>query len=246
MSSPSADQLGRGAALDERQRLAPARGHVVAVLPPGELELGLRERESGQVLVGEVLTGGQPAGEVHQRGAVHQRVVDVEERRRGQVGRRGRRRGSAWRPARGSLRDGDLGAGFPGELLLRAVGCRSRSRPLPGSGHGYNFRSPDGDTGGVDRQVELLTREGCPMCLAAATRLAAAGRRAGFRADSDRCGRRRGGGGIGPARRVRRPASGGVAGRCRTQLLGGRRGPGCGRDLACEMRIECIPAEQIW
>ena len=45
------DQLGRGAALNKGQRLASARGDVFAVLPPGELEFGLREREPGQVLV---------------------------------------------------------------------------------------------------------------------------------------------------------------------------------------------------
>ena len=86
-------QLGRRAALDEGQRLAPAGGDVVAVLPAGQLKLGLRVGESAQVAVGEVLAGGQAAGEVHQRRAVHQRVVDVEERRRGQIGRRG---GRAW------------------------------------------------------------------------------------------------------------------------------------------------------
>lgn len=76
------------AAFDERQGLAPAGGDVVAVLLAGHLELGLRVREPGQVGVFEVVAGGQAAGEVHQRRSVHQRVVDVEERGRGEVGRR--------------------------------------------------------------------------------------------------------------------------------------------------------------
>ena len=115
---------------------------------------------------------------MHQRGAVHQRVVDVEERRRGQVGwrcRRARRGAQFQQPLRS-----DLGAGFPGELLLRAVRVVVADLALSGSGHGYNIRSPDGDTDGVDRQVELLTRDGCPMCLAAATRLAELAAELGF------------------------------------------------------------------
>ena len=52
-----------------------------------DLKLGLRVDESDHVAVGEVLAGGQPAGEMHQRRALHQGVVDVEERGGGQVDR---------------------------------------------------------------------------------------------------------------------------------------------------------------
>src|SRR6478672_7423715 len=121
-------QLRGGAALDERQRLAPARGHVLAVLTPRELELGLRVYESAQIAVGEVLAGGQTAGEVHQRRAVHERVVDVEERCRGQIRRRGRRGGDGLDLEVG---DGGRGTGLAGERLLSSldVGC-------PAVGHG--------------------------------------------------------------------------------------------------------------
>ena len=87
-------EFGGGPALDEGERLAPARRDVVAVLLAGELKLGLRVAESGQIPVGEVLPGGEAAGEVHQRGALDEGVVDVEERGRRQVrrGRRGRGR----------------------------------------------------------------------------------------------------------------------------------------------------------
>src|SRR6202043_1261900 len=82
------DQLIGAAALDERQRLTPARGNIVAVLAAGELKLRLRVSKSHQIAVREVLPRGQPTREMHQRGPVHQRVVDIEERGRSQIGRR--------------------------------------------------------------------------------------------------------------------------------------------------------------
>ena len=130
---------------------------------PDELELGLRVDESAQIAVGEVLAGGQAAGEVHQRRAVHERVVDVEERRGGQIGRRGRRGGDGLDLEVG---DGGLGAGLAGQRLFSGLDVGS-----PGFGHGINSKSPGGDTCGVNRQVELLTREGCTICSGAATRL---------------------------------------------------------------------------
>ncbi|GFM18480.1 glutaredoxin-like domain (DUF836) [Mycobacterium sp. PO1] len=61
---------------------------------------------------------------------------------------------------------GDVRAGLAGEPLRVERDLRST-----GIGHGYNIRTPGGDTGEVDRQVRLLTREGCPMCATAAGRL---------------------------------------------------------------------------
>src|SRR5215218_3325800 len=84
------DEFRGRPSLDERQRLAPACGDVVAVLPAGELELGLCVRESGQIAVGEVLARRQSAREVNQRRPLHERVVDVEERGSSQVRRRRR------------------------------------------------------------------------------------------------------------------------------------------------------------
>ncbi len=86
-------QFGGRSTLDEGQRLAAALGDVVAVLPAGQLELGLGVDELPHVAVTEVLAGGQTTAEVHQRGSLHQRVVDIEEGRGGQVDRRRRRRG---------------------------------------------------------------------------------------------------------------------------------------------------------
>ena len=80
-------QLGRGAALDEGQRLAPALGDVGAVLPARHLEFGLCVHELPDLAVPEVLAGSQAATEVHQRRALHEGVVDIEEGRGGQVGR---------------------------------------------------------------------------------------------------------------------------------------------------------------
>ena len=115
---------------------------------------------------------------------MHQRVVDVEERRRGQVGV-AVPEGSTWRPVPDSPLRSDLGAGFPG-VLLRAVRVVVADLALSGSGHGHNIRLPlDGDTDGVDRQVELAHARRMPDATGRA------GRRTGFRARSDRCGCRR-------------------------------------------------------
>ncbi|PQM46433.1 hypothetical protein C1Y40_03399 [Mycobacterium talmoniae] len=81
-------QLRGGAALDERQPLAPAGGDVVAVFPSDQLKLGLRVHEPRHVAVGEVVARRQAPAEVQQRGPLHQGVVHVEERGGGQIDRR--------------------------------------------------------------------------------------------------------------------------------------------------------------
>ena len=82
------DQLLDRAALDEGKRFAPTGGDVVAVLLAEQLKLGLRVDESEHVAIGEVVARGQPAAEMHRGGALHQRVIHVEERGGGQVDRR--------------------------------------------------------------------------------------------------------------------------------------------------------------
>jgi len=68
---------------------------------------------------------------VHQRRAVHERVVDVEERRRGQIRRRGRRGGDGLDLEVG---DSGRGAGLAGELLLSSLDVGS-----PDFGHGLTL-----------------------------------------------------------------------------------------------------------
>ena len=196
------DEFRGGPALDERQRLAPARGDVVAVLPAGELELGLRVGESGQIAVGEVLAGGQSAREVHQRRALHERVVDVEERGRGQIRRR--RGGARPRPRRGARRRPRRWRRRPTPARrLRHHRERAPLNPrtpgLPDTG----CREPS--AGGVADQAGCIAvradrgaaRPSWPTSSVSTDghRRRRRGRRGGFRA----------------ARRVRRPAAGGAA-----------------------------------
>ena len=99
---------------------------------------------------------------------MHQRVVDVEERRRGQVRRRGRRGGGG---IDRQIRDSRFGAGLTGQRLFPEV---------DGIGHRNNPKSRPSDTWVVNRRVELLTREGCTICTGAATRLAQLSDELGF------------------------------------------------------------------
>jgi hypothetical protein len=130
------------------QRFATAGGDVVAVLSAEYLELGLRVDESEDVAIGEVLSGGQAAPEVDQRRALHQGVVDVEERRRGQV--------DGWLLRAGGLVCQDvfqrpLGAGVGGRrlemLLSGVVFCVEAgldTARAAGSGHGSTLSGRTG------------------------------------------------------------------------------------------------------
>ena len=58
---------------------------VVGVLLAGDLELGLRPHHIEDVAVPKVVVRHQATSEVHDRGAVHECVVDVEECGRGEI-----------------------------------------------------------------------------------------------------------------------------------------------------------------
>ena len=73
-------------ALDESERGVLGLRHVAGVFERQHPEAQLLPGEPGQVTGREVLAGGEAAGEPVDRGALHHRVVDVEERRRGRVG----------------------------------------------------------------------------------------------------------------------------------------------------------------
>ena len=146
--------LGDRPAGDERQRvLADGVDVVGAALVAGDAELGLLPDEPGHVAGGEVLAGGQAAGEPEERGAHHHRVVDVEERRAGRVGVR--------RPAGG----GDVGGGGGGGagdvraglLVGQGLGARgpaaaqrhvaARGPPSDRSAHWADDSDPSGAVG---------------------------------------------------------------------------------------------------
>ena len=84
---------------DEGQRGLLGQRHVTGVLPGQQPEPELLPGEPGQVGGGEVVAGGEPTGEPVDRGALHHRVVHVEERRGGRV-RCGDRGQVGLRPAR--------------------------------------------------------------------------------------------------------------------------------------------------
>ena len=174
-----------------------------------------------RVAVGEVLAGGQSAGEMHQRRALHHGVVDVEEGGRGQIRRR---RLWAGFVDFDQVRDSGLGAGIAcqrlhGGLVTIANGHMSTLR--------HRFVSI---LVAVNRaQVVLLTRQGCSPLRTDRGTARRAGARAGVRPHDHRrryggCQRR-----FRTARRVRRPAAGGAARRPRAQLLGARRAQIAGR-----------------
>ena len=81
---------------DEGERGLLRLRDVVRVLVAPDAEDRLAEREHEQVLGGEQVACGQPAGEVVDGGAPHHRVVDVEERRGRRIGV-----GARHRPGRG-------------------------------------------------------------------------------------------------------------------------------------------------
>ena len=154
ISSPSSSSSATGVPGDERQGRACA---------PRRRARGSRRRRSGsrpasrrprQVSRGEELAAVQPAGEVEDAGALHHRVVDVEERGRGRVefggsgsgggsgvrmcrgvlGRRPRRRRPPGRDARGCSCRGAaavLRRSPPWQSLYRRAASRHRSRRVP-------------------------------------------------------------------------------------------------------------------
>ena len=92
ISSLSWRSSSHRATLDEGQRRLPRLGHVTAVLAGQQPEPELAHAEPDQVAGGEVLAGGEAAGEVVDRRALHHRVVDVEEAGRAGVQRSARAR----------------------------------------------------------------------------------------------------------------------------------------------------------
>ena len=194
-----------------------------------QLKLGLRVDETAQIAVGEVLAGGQAAGEVHQRRAVHQRVVDVEERRGGQIGRRGRRGG---RPRSASSVTAASALASPAERLFSSLDLGS-----PGFGHGLTVGHRGGDTCGVKRRVELLTREGCTICSGAATRLRQLADELGFELRITDVDAVAAGGRFGAACRVRRSAAGGAAWTAPSTVIGRSMSPGCARILRSDKEV---------
>jgi glutaredoxin len=89
-----------------------------------------------------------------------------------------------WRGRRGGcgfdhqIGDGGLGTGLTGELLFDSVDGLDVG--TPGFGHESTVIHRGSDTCGVNRRVELLTREGCTICSGAATRLAELADELGF------------------------------------------------------------------
>ena len=117
-----AAQFLRRPSLHERQRLLAAARDVVRVLLAGDPELHLLPGELEQIGLAEVVPRDQTPGEMDDRGALHHRVVDVEERRRGQIARRGGR-GLGFDPgldlglgARLVQRQCGVGAGLTGQV----------------------------------------------------------------------------------------------------------------------------------
>ena len=162
---------------------------------------------------------------MHQRRPLHQRVVDVEERGRGQIGRRCRRGRRASPSAR--CVDSGLGAGVAGQRLhggFVTIADAARRQHVRHPNAGYLMREP--------AQVVLLTRQGCSLCERAAATARRAGRRARLRADDHRRRRRGRGGRSRAAGRVRRPAAGGAARRRASTATGSSTSPGCGPILA--------------
>ena len=85
-------ELGDGVAGDEAERGVAGVGDVLGVLDADDPEVGLLPGGAEDVAGGEELAPVQPAGQVEDAGALHDGVVDVEERRRRRV-RRGVERG---------------------------------------------------------------------------------------------------------------------------------------------------------
>jgi hypothetical protein len=81
------DELGDGLTGDEGQGLLAVGADVLGRALAAEPELQLLPDEPAHVRAGEEVPGGQAAGEVEDRRAHHHGVVDVEERRRREVGR---------------------------------------------------------------------------------------------------------------------------------------------------------------
>jgi hypothetical protein len=79
-------QLTDRVPLDEGQRGRPGLGDVLGVLDTGDAEVHLLPDRAEDVAGREELAAMQPAREVEDRRALHDRVVDVEERRRRDVG----------------------------------------------------------------------------------------------------------------------------------------------------------------
>jgi hypothetical protein len=67
-------------ALRERERRLTGLVHVLGVLAADEAELRLLPGEAAEVASGEELARIQTSGQMKDRGALHDRVVDVEER----------------------------------------------------------------------------------------------------------------------------------------------------------------------
>ena len=84
------DDVGNPVPGDERQRRFPGRLDVAGFLGAAQPEGHLAPGHLGQVTGAEQLAGREAAGEVVDRGAAHQRVVDVEERPGCRVGHRRR------------------------------------------------------------------------------------------------------------------------------------------------------------
>jgi hypothetical protein len=74
-------QLGHVVARDERERRGAGLRDVLRVLDAGQAEVDLLPRGLDDVARGEEVALVQPAREVVDRRALHDRVVDVEERR---------------------------------------------------------------------------------------------------------------------------------------------------------------------
>ena len=87
ISSTDLLQLGDGVAGDEAERRAAGLGDVLGVLDPDEAEVGLLPGGPEDLAGREELAAVQAPGEVEDAGALHDGVVDVEERRGGRVDR---------------------------------------------------------------------------------------------------------------------------------------------------------------
>ena len=84
-------EFGDGMTFDERQAFGAGLRNVFGVLDADEAEIGLLPHPLDDVAGGEELAPVQSAGEMEDRGALHDRVVDIEECRRLEVGFRRQR-----------------------------------------------------------------------------------------------------------------------------------------------------------
>ena len=134
ISSPSSSSSATRVPGDERQRGVAGVGHVLGVLDADDPEVGLLPRGARRSPGGEELAAVQPAREVEDAGALHDRVVDVEERRRGRVaGRDERGLDLRGRPPRPRPRGRTL-------LQVEAPGPLGRGHPAQPSGAGRRRR----------------------------------------------------------------------------------------------------------